>query len=224
MTKRSSRVLAIIATAFLVVPLSSPAHAAKAGQKCSKAGLTSGKGSSKLTCVKKGKTLTWNKTPESTLGSARNPIPMGTKFKISGVEYMISAVNQSADSFICAANSFNEGCDLDDNFKSIIDPDSETTWLTVEISASNSTNEIVKPGGIERNFFLVLSNGQLLERELFVTFPQNFYGVQIIPGGTGVGQVPFALPKTGATTSQLLVIRDRSNFLKNADYYFQVNW
>ncbi len=95
---------------------------------------------------------------------------------------------------------------------------------TVEISASNATNEIVKPGGIDRSFFLVLSNGQLLERELFVTFPQNFYDVQMIPGGTGVGQVAFALPKSGASTSKLLVIRDRSNFLKTADYYFQVNW
>ena len=224
MTKRNVRILAIIASAVLAIPLSAPAQAAKSGQKCSKAGVTSGTGANKLTCVKKGKKLTWTKTPESTLGSARNPVPMGTKLKISGVEYMVSNINASADALICAANSFNKGCELDDDFKSIVDPNSDTTWLTVEISASNSTNEIVKPGGIGRNFFLVLSNGQLLERELFVTFPQNFYDVQMIPGGTGVGQVAFALPKSGASTSKLLVIRDRSNFLKTADYYFQVNW
>ena len=206
----------------LVMPI--PANAAKAGQKCSKAGITTGKGASKLTCVKNGKSLSWKKTPESPLGSARMPVPMGTKFKVSGIEYSISAVNPSASTLICSANAFNEGCKLDDNFKSIVDPNSDTTWLTIELTASNTTNEIVKPGGIEKNFFLVLSSGQLLERELFATFSQSFYEVQVIPGGTGIGQVPFALPKTGDSVSKLLVLRDRTNFLKSVDYYFEVKW
>jgi hypothetical protein len=224
MISRKISTLVFLVSATLLLPLSAPAQAAKAGQKCSKAGVVMGSGASKLTCVKQGKKLAWKKTPENSLGSARNPVPMGTKLKISGIEYSISAVNPSADALLCGANSFNKGCKLDDNFKSIVDPNSTTTWLTVEFSASNTTNSIVKPGGIERNFFLVLANGQLLERELFATFPQNFYDVQMIPGGAGVGQVAFALPKTGSSTSQLLVLRDRSNILKTADYYFEVRW
>ena len=224
MKSGKSRFFAMLTCFALAFSFQAPANAAKAGQKCSKAGITTGKGASKLTCVKKGKSFAWKKTPESALGSAKMPVPMGTKFKISGIEYSITAVNPSADALMCGANSFNEGCKLDDNFKSIVDPNSDTTWLTIEITASNTTNEIIKPGGIEKNFFLVLSNGQLLERTLFATFPQNFYDVQAIPGGTGIGQVPFALPKTGASTSNLLVLRDRTNFLKSADYYFEVKW
>jgi hypothetical protein len=224
MKLHNRRLLVVLTSALLMVSPSSPAEAAKAGQKCSKAGITTGQGANKLTCVKKGKSLLWKKTPESALGSARMPIPMGTKFKIAGIEYSITAVNASADSLLCAANSFNKGCKLDDNFKSIVDPNSQTTWLTVEMTATNTTNSIIKPGGIDKSFYLVLSNGQLLERELFATFPQNFYDVQAIPGGTGVGQIPFALPKSGSSTSTLLVFRDKSNFLKNADYYFEVKW
>ena len=224
MNSKTNQFLALVISCTLTFTLHSPAEAAKSGQKCSKSGITTGKGASKLTCVKKGKSFVWKKTPESALGSVKMPIPMGTKFKISGIEYSISAVNPSADALMCAANSFNEGCKLDDNFKSIVDPNSDTTWLTIEITASNTSNEIIKPGGIEKNFFLVLSNGQLLERTLFATFPQNFYDVQAIPGGTGIGQVPFALPKTGSSTSNLLVLRDRTNFLKSADYYFEVKW
>lgn len=219
--KRAIAILSLTALFFAPMPTS---FAAKSGQKCSKAGITTGTGAKKLTCVKKGKSLTWTKTPESALGSARMPVPMGTKFKIAGIEYSITTVNASADAQICAANSFNKGCKLDDNFKSMVDPNSQTTWLTVEMSATNTTNSIVKPGGIDKNFYLVLANGQLLDREIFATFPQNFYSVEVIPGGTGVGQVPFALPKTGSTTSSLFVVRDRSNFAKTADYYFEVRW
>jgi hypothetical protein len=82
----------------------------------------------------------------------------------------------------------------------------------------------VKPGGFERNFYLVLANGQLLESELFVSFPENLYQLQVIPGGSGMGEVAFALPKSGAQTSKLMVLRDSSNFFKPVDYYFEIRW
>lgn len=215
----------VVAVAFILSTLFMPsANAAKAGAKCSKAGITTGTGAKKLTCVKKGKGFVWAKSPATSLGSASNPVPFGSTLKIGGIEYSLTRVNSSADQMICNANNFNKGCDLDANFNSIVDPNSPTTWVTVQITARNLGNQIVKPGGIDKNFFLVLSNGQLLERELFVVFPQSFYEVQMIPGGNGQGEVAFALPKSGASLSKLLVLRDSTNLFKTADYYFQVNW
>lgn len=214
----------ILMSCVIVSFLSTPVHAAKVGQKCSKAGVITGKGASKLTCIKKGKSLVWAKTPESVLGTAKMPIPMGTKFKISGIEFSISALNLNADTLICSGSSWNRGCTRDDNFKNIVDPESDTTWLTVEITASNRTDEIVRPSGFNREFFLVLSNGQLLNASSYESFSNNLDEVQLIPDGTGVGLVAFALPKTGARVSNLLVMRDITNLLKSADYYFEVKW
>ena len=219
--RASSALLIILSLSVASAP---SGQAAKAGKKCSKAGVTMGTGSQKLTCVKKGKSLVWNKTPESTLGSVSSPIPFGTPLKIGSIEYSIIGVNKSADEMICKGNSFNKGCTFDDNLNAIVDPKSPTSWVTVKFSVKNLGSQIVKPGAVDKNFFVVLSNGQLLEQEIFVMFPQSLFEVQVIPGGAAVGEVPFALPKSGATLSNLLVLRDTSDFFKQRDYYFQVRW
>jgi hypothetical protein len=223
--RRISRVAsALLITLSLCVATAPSGQAAKAGKKCSKAGVIMGAGAQKLTCVKKGKSFIWKKTPESVLGSVSSPIPFGTSLKIGSIEYSISGVNISADELICKGNSFNKGCTVDDRFNTIVDPKSQTSWVTIKFNVKNLGNQIVKPGALDKNFFVVLSNGQLLEQEIFAMFPQSLFEVQVIPGGSAIGEVPFALPKSGASLSNLLVLRDSSDFFKQRDYYFQVRW
>lgn len=219
---KKATVLGIASLLILGMGVPSASSAVKAGSKCSKAGVTTGSGSSKLTCTKGKKGLTWVKTPESTVGSARNPVPLGSKVKIGSLEYTISRINANADAEICAGNAYNTGCTFDSNFNSIVDPNSKISWTTVEFQINNLGNEIAKPGGFDRQFYLVLANGQLLESELFVTWPSNLYEVQVIPGGSGKGSVAFAVPKSGNAPSNLLVVRDRSSFTATKDLYFSI--
>lgn len=218
------KVISVAVSALLISGFGLPgaSSAVKAGSKCSKAGVTTGSGSKKLTCTKGKKGLSWAKTPESTVGTARNPVPLGSKAKIGSLEYTISRINSSADAEICAGNAYNTGCTFDSNFNSIVDPNSKISWTAVEFQISNLGNEIAKPGGFEKQFYLVLSNGQLLEAELFVTWPSNLYEVQVIPGGSGKGSVAFAIPKSGNAPSNLLVLRDRSSFTSTKDVYFSI--
>jgi hypothetical protein len=223
------KIKSIITSLTLVLSLlisgaysASASATAKAGQKCSKVGVVTGEGDKTLTCKKVKKKLKWVKTPTNTIGTARNPVPFGSKLKIGGLEYTIKAINNNADAEICKGNAFNEGCTFDSDFNTVVDPKSTVSWLTVEVSVTNTANEILKPSGFDINYYLVLTNGQLLESELFVSFPASISEVQVIPGGTGSGQVAFPLPKSGNAPSNLLVIRDRSNILSAKDYYFAI--
>ena len=219
---KKSTALAIASLLLLGAGVPSVSAAVKAGSKCSKAGVTTGSGSNKLTCTKGKRGLSWVKTPESTVGTARNPVPLGSKAKIGSLEYTISRINPNADAEICAGNAYNTGCTFDSNFNTIVDPNSKISWTAVEFQISNLGNDIAKPGGFDKQFYLVLANGQLLESELFVTWPANLYEVQVIPGGSGKGSVAFAIPKSGNAPSNLLVLRDRSSFTATKDVYFSI--
>ena len=208
-----------------VVPQSASA-AVTAGASCTKLNSTSGSGSSKLTCQKvKGK-LVWVKTPAgSALGSISNPAPMGTALTVGNFAYQVKGIEFGLDDEICNANPFNDGCKLDDNFNSIVDPNSQFNWAAVTINATNKSNKVGKPASLFlTTFSLVLPSGQLLKSEIFAIGDNDFSKVEIIPGGSGSGRVFFQIPKSITSLKGIMVIRDNSSLFSTKDYYFRLEW
>lgn len=218
----------------------------KAGGSCSKAGVVSKANGKKYTCVLSGKKLIWNKgnvvtqviplsTPSPTptpaasskpkLGSFSLPISSGSQFQIGKLTYSIYQVKFDVNAAVCAGNGFNGGCTYDSNFNSIVDPQAANTWVGVAISVSNQSNEILSPADFNKSFYLVLPNGQLLQSSDFVSgYRPLLSDVQIIPGGSGSGDVLFAVPKTTTSLKTLLVLRDTTQFFSPQDYYFEIHW
>lgn len=220
--------LAVIGVCLaLGIAIPSPSYAAaKAGAKCTKVNQTSGTGAAKLTCKSVNKKLVWVKTPAVIqMGTASNPVPMGTALTVTDFSYRIDGIEFGLDDEICASNSFNDGCTYDDNYKAIVDPASTFNWAAVTVTAVNKSKVIAKPAALfVRTFSLVLPSGQLLGSEIFAFGDNDFSQLQVIPGGSGSGRIFFQIPKTITTLKSLLVIRDSSSFTSTKDVYFKLEW
>ena len=204
----------------------SASAAIKAGSSCKKINQTSGSGPAKLTCKTVKKKLVWVKTPAAIqFGTISNPVPMGKSLVVGDFSFSIDNIEFGLDAEICARNSFNGGCTYDEDFESIVDPDSKFNWAAVKVTASNKSTDIAKPAALfMRTFSLVLPSGQLLGSEIFAIGDDDFSQLQIIPGGSGSGRIFFQIPKTIKTLKSLLVIRDSSSFLNTKDFYFTLEW
>lgn len=238
----SSLLIGLMLT-FVSLPVSQAAT--KAGATCKKVGVTSSVGGKKYTCILSGKKLVWNKgavstnviptgktpvtptpkpTPTAALGSFSLPIPSGTDFQIGKLKYRVNQVKFNVDSVVCAGNYYNGGCTVDSNFRGIVDPASTTTWVAVAFTILNQSADI-QSLRFDTSFYLVLPNGQLLQNTDTVNgYPNRLDNVQLIPGGSGTGDVLFAVPKTAAVLKTMLVLRDSSDFLSTHDYYFEISW
>lgn len=222
------RKLAVIGVCLaLGIAIASPSYAAaKAGAKCTKVNQTSGTGAAKLTCKSVNKKLVWVKTPAViAMGTASNPVPMGTALTVTDFSYRLDGIEFGLDDEICASNSFNDGCTYDDDYKAIVDPASTFNWAAVTVTAVNKSKVIAKPAALFfRTFSLVLPSGQLLGSEIFAFGDNDFSQLQVIPGGSGSGRIFFQIPKTITTLKSLLVIRDSSSFTSTKDVYFKLEW
>jgi hypothetical protein len=211
----------------LGIAIPSPSFAAaKAGSSCPKLNQTSGSGAAKLTCKSVSKKLVWVKTPTSNpLGTASNPVPMGSALAVGDFTYRLDGIQFGLDAEICASNSFNDGCTYDDAYKAIVDPASTFNWAAVTVTAVNKSKVIAKPASLfMKTFSLVLPSGQLLGSEIFAFGDNDFSQLQVIPGGSGNGRIFFKVPKSITTLKSLLVIRDSSSFLSTKDVYFKLEW
>ena len=182
----------------LGIAIPSPSYAAaKAGSSCTKLNQTSGSGAAKLTCKVVKKKLVWVKTPASNpVGTASNPVPMGTALTVGDFSYRLDGIEFGLDAEICESNPFNDGCDYDDDLNSIVDPDSTFNWAAVTVTAVNKSKVIAKPASLfVKTFSLVLPNGQLLGSEIFALGENDFSQLQVIPGGSGSGRIFFQIPK-----------------------------
>ena len=220
--------LAVIGVCLaLGIAIPSPSYAAaKAGAKCTKLNSTSGSGAAKLTCKTVNKKLVWVKTPASNpMGTASNPVPMGTALTVGDFSYRLDGIEFGLDAEICESNSFNDGCAFDDDYKAIVDPASTFNWAAVTVTAVNKSKVIAKPASLFlKTFSLVLPNGQLLGSEIFAFGDNDFSQLQVIPGGSGNGRIFFQVPKSITTLKSLLVIRDSSSFTSTKDVYFKLEW
>jgi hypothetical protein len=220
--------LAVIGVCLaLGIAIPSPSYAAaKAGSKCTKLNQTSGTGAAKLTCKSVSKKLVWVKTPTSNpLGTASNPVPMGSALAVGDFTYRLDGIQFGLDAEICASNSFNDGCAYDDDYKAIVDPASTFNWAAVTVTAVNKSKVIAKPAALfVKTFSLVLPSGQLLGSEIFAFGDNDFSQLQVIPGGSGNGRIFFQVPKSITTLKSLLVIRDSSSFTSTKDVYFKLEW
>lgn len=220
-------ILSLILFFATTVVVVQPAEAAvKAGSTCTKLNQTSGSGPLKLTCKKVSKKLVWVKTPvTSAVGTVSNPVPMGSALVVGDFSYRIDGIEFGLDEEICASSSFNDGCTYDDEFKSIVDPDSTFNWAAVTLTAVNKSKVIARPGRLfVRSFSLVLPNGQLLGSEIFAFGDNDFSQIQVIPGGQGSGRIFFQVPKSITSLKSIMVIRDDSSFTSTKDYYFKLEW
>lgn len=211
----------------LGIAIPSPSYAAaKAGAKCTKVNQTSGSGAAKLTCKKVNKKLVWVKTPAANpMGTASNPVPMGTDLTVGDFSYRLDGIEFGLDAEICASNSFNDGCTYDDDYKAIVDPAATFNWAAVTVTAVNKSKVIAKPAAtFVKTFSLVLPSGQLLGSEIFAFGENDFSQLQVIPGGSGSGRIFFQIPKAITTLKSLLVIRDSSSFTSTKDVYFKLEW
>ncbi len=221
------RILIVGFSIALIIGLPQTSNAAiKSGSTCPKLNQTSGSGAAKLTCKMVNKKLVWVKTPAANpLGTISNPVPMGESLVVGDFSFRIDGIEFGLDAEICDSNSFNDGCTYDDNFDSIVDPDSTFNWAAVTITAANKSKVIAKPAALfMRTFSLVLPNGQLLESEIFAFGDKDFSKLQIIPGGNGTGRIFFQVPKSITTLKSILVIRDSSFFNGTKDFYYELKW
>ena len=198
--------------------------AAKAGSSRTKLNQASGIGASKLACKSVSKKLVWIKTPTSNpVGTIGNPVPMGSSISVSEFFFIVDGIEFGLEAEICKNNSFNDGCAYDDNYESIVDPDSTFNWAAVTVTASNKSKVIAKPASLfVKSFSLVLPSGQLLGSEIFAFGDNDFSHLQSIPGGSGSGRIYFQVPKSITTLKSLIVIRDSSSFLNTKDYCFKL--
>lgn len=221
------KVITILAALTLTLgfPAASSA-AAKAGATCTKLNQTTGSGASKLTCKKVNGKLVWTATTTgSSVGTMSNPVPVGGSLTVGNFNYQVKGIEFGLDGEICDTNPFNDGCTLDDNFESIVDPNAKFNWAAVTLSATNKSNKVAKPASLFlTTFSLVLPNGQLLKSEIFALGENDFSQVEVIPGGSGSGRIFFQIPKTIKNLKSLIVIRDESSLFGSKDYYFRLEW
>lgn len=245
MRKPLCSLIGLIVLLHSVLLWSSPSEAASiAGSSCTKAGSTTISSNRKFTCIKSEKALIWNKgvtitksiptskatpqpssTPSPILGSFLLPVPMGTSLKDGGLTYTLNSVKFNVDSTVCTATSFNSGCTVDSNLNNIVDPASPFSWISVTFTVQNSSTDIKNLNGFLTQFNLVLPSGTLLKSDDYVSgYHPLLSDIQVIPGGTGTGDVLFQVPKAITSLKTLLVLRDSGDLSNQHDYYFQIVW
>lgn len=207
----------------------STSQAATVNQKCSKSGQVSGTGSMKLTCKKVGSTLRWVSTPtpvptkkSSTVGSFKSPVPANTVFRVGDVKLAIIGSQADVSAQVCEANYFNSGCDVNDNYDGIVDPDASGYWISILVSANNNGDDIVRPNGFDFNYKLVLSNGQLQTEGMATGMTDRLSDISLVPGGTATGSVYFYMPKTQTSVPDLVLVSNYASILNSSQHYFRI--
>ena len=163
-------------------------------------------------------------TGSAVLGSKSKPAPIGSSIKIDDITYAISKVDFNVDAKICAADGQNDGCTVDANQNSIVDPTKTTTWVDVIFSVQNSATVTVNPADSTIEFYLVIPNEPLLQNNDLVFGYTLLSDSQIDPEGSGGGSVLFQVPKTFKTLKTTLDLRTLDSYGDPVDTYFQVNW
>ena len=201
----------------------SSAHASSVvGGKCAKARATYGTGANKLTCTLSRGKLTWVKTPNIVVGSFKNPIKTGYELTVGGIGYSVSSFTPDITSDLCAAHPDNDGCTLDDNSSGIVDPSSTSIWASLDLGVSNNSTELFQ-SGIMTSYYIVMPTGQLLQSQDFASIDNGINDLQVVPGGTGDGQIAFQFPQGIDLSNILFMMRLSNGFSGSRDFYFQVS-
>lgn len=208
----------------LNVAISSPGSAAeKAGAKCTTFGKSLIQGKIKLTCVRVSE-YKWVATPiKPTLGSVYNPILPGAKFKIDLLQFQSGTVNFEFGEEVCLENIFNDGCYLNPETGSTIDPNSSKRWISVDLLVTNLSKKIISGIDLNYSYYLILPNGKYIESDVSATYQNSPIEIRLIPNINTKMRVGFFVTKDVSNLNPIIVIRNDTLKISK-DYFFYLNW
>jgi len=184
-----------IAAALIALSLvsASPANAAtKAGSACPTLNKTATVSGVTLKCTAKSGKKVWVAQPK-VYGTLSNPAPAGTAVKAGDWLITVTEVTDDASEAVCAANMFNSGCTTDDDYNSIVDPQSTKRWVRIGVTVVNRGKSTDAPvmGDVG-----VLSKGRIYWNGIFQpTTDEIMQNADLTPGGSMDGALFVNLPK-----------------------------
>jgi hypothetical protein len=197
--------------------------AVKVGTKCSTIGKTVIVGKDKLTCAKVSE-YKWVATPiKPVVGSVFNPVQPGSKLKINSLVFQTGEVNFDFGNDVCQENAFNDGCLIDSDVFSSVDPSSPNRWVGINLNILNQGVKKVNALDLYYSFYLILPNGKYLENASGVTYENAPIDITLLPNTSSKMRVAFSLPKSVENLNPIIIVRDDSG-TTTKDYFFYITW
>jgi hypothetical protein len=139
------------------------------------------------------------------VASLTNPVKLGQVRALNNFQFVINSVIFPNDTAICSATSGGiTGCKADSEGNGYVDSSSKDTWLTLNLSLTNLSNE-TRYAIKDLSFHLVLNSGELV-RDGYTGLKDISY-MELIKNGKGEGTTSFRIPKGQNLNNLIFIIR-----------------
>ena len=139
------------------------------------------------------------------VASLTNPVKLGQMRALNNFQYVINSVVFPNDTAICTAGGSGiTGCKTDSEYKGIVDSASKDSWITLNVTVTNLSNE-TRSANKDLSFYLVLNSGELIGRD-YTTLKEIPY-VELIKNGKGEATISFRVPKGQNLSTLIFIIR-----------------
>jgi hypothetical protein len=139
------------------------------------------------------------------IASLTNPVKLGQMRALNNFQFVINSVIFPNDTAICIATSGGiTGCKADSEGNAYVDSSSKDTWLTLNLSLTNLSNE-TRYASKDLSFYLVLNSGELV-RDGYTGLKDISY-MELIKNGKGEGTISFRIPKGQNLNNLIFIIR-----------------
>ena len=154
------------------------------------------------------------------IASLTNPVKLGQIRTLNNFQYIINSVIFPNDTAICTASQgYSTGCKTDSENRGIVDSASKDSWITLNITVSNLSNE-TRSANKDLSFYLVLNSGELIGRDY--TSLKDISSVELIKNGKAEGTISFRVPKGQNQNTLIFIIRSPWLDYTTQDNHFAV--
>lgn len=139
------------------------------------------------------------------IASITNPVKLGQPRLLNNFQYVLNSVAFPNDATVCASTGgFATGCKIDADFKASVDTTAKDSWITINLTVTNLSNE-TRPSDDDFRFFLVLNSGEIIAEG--TSGLKTLGEMQLIKNGQGQATVSFRIPKSQNQSSLIFIVR-----------------
>jgi len=199
------------------IGLASPVDAAQrleiSGTPCPRLGAYRSAQKSTFICTSKGKRKVWVKLGKESAttttvvqkGSFSNPIQKGLSGRDNDIEIIVLGLSWNASDEVCKANMFNDGCVIGSNYDGVVDPNSKSHWVRVDLNLKNIGNRLIDVR-FDYNYAVSVA-GRLYGESQVVASIDSINSVKFLPGSVVNTSFYASVPKSVGTANVLFAMR-----------------
>jgi hypothetical protein len=153
------------------------------------------------------------------VASLTNPVKLGQPRSLNNFQYTINSVTFPNDVTICALSLTATGCKTDSEYRGIVDTTSKDSWLTINLTVTNLSNE-TRSAAKDLYFYIVLNSGELIGDDY--SGLKSVSSMQLIKNGRGEATISFRVPKNQNLGSLILIARSPFGEYSTQDNHFYI--